>query len=130
VQKLLVPLLGFALLAPLAGCEERQDEQPAVQPTQPAVEPAPEAPKTPVKGVVLKGQGFDRDGDGKVETWYQRSPEGKTIEAKDTDGDGVADRFTEVEVDPNPPPGMEIGPDAMQELAPPKHDERQAPDKQ
>lgn len=119
---LLAPV--FTLSLALVACDPRGSAAPEAVPpqgAQPRVapEPAP-APKTPVHGVVLRDEGFDRDGDGKVETWYQRDPEsGDTIEATDTDGDGQPDSFRKVEIDPNPPPGFEVGPRAMQELPEP-----------
>ena len=82
----------------------------AVLKTQPEVEPEGRPPKTPVKGAKLLRQGFDRDGDGKIETWQRRDSEGHLIEERDTDGDGIADVTTRIVVQKGQAPGISVQP--------------------
>lgn len=100
---LLAPLLALTL----AACGGDGAETTKTAPAAPAVAKT-QTPKTPVQGAKLTRQGFDRDGDGKVETWRKRDRDGNVIEERDTDGDGIADVSTRiVTLQEGKPPGIE-----------------------
>jgi hypothetical protein len=97
----------------LVGCTDREAQ------LTPAPSSAKDAPKekTPVQGAVLQGQGIDEDGDGKIDLWRHVDPNtGETVEARDTDGDGVADEIGGVETRKEPPPGMSTGEQPLEAL--------------
>ena len=76
--------------------------------------------KSPVKGAKLVGERIDRDGDGRAETRRWVDASGVTMEERDLDGDGIADVVTRVETNPEPAPGIEVGPKPLETEIDPK----------